>query len=513
MFSFTPNIWIWAGSPAPPKPELWPIFLRRKYAAVKLDALITVYPSTMDILLGERGTLFPDVPIVAGEISRSYAGNLTLRIMAGKSPSALPFGGDEAYVELYDWRELKRWSIPESAFPPGGLVRYRQFSLWEDHWREILGAIFLILSEGALTFGLVVNLRRRKKAEQSLVESEMRLNLAADSAGAGLWRLNVNTGQIWATERALELYGFSPGHEVDFKKFLAIVHDEDREQTLHSIEKAIRDKKELSHEYRITLPDGSIRWMAVKGGYIPLLDGSDNLTGVSIDNTERKKTEGALRQGKQELRDLMGRLITVQEEERSHIARELHDDITQRLAVLAIEIGTLELQREPDSQNYREKLHTIKESLVRLSEDIHALSRQLHPSILDDLGLVRAVEAESDRFSRKKGIRVFFNHEELPPAIPRDIALALYRVTQEGLRNIAKHSGATTAHVELQGLPDAIFLTVADTGCGFDSRNGRQKPGVGLASMKERIELVHGSITIDSTPGEGTVINVRVPLI
>ena len=107
---------------------------------------------------------------------------------------------------------------------------------------------------------------------------------------------------------------------------------------------------------------------------------------------------------------------------------------------------------------------------------------------------------------------MLFNHEGLPPAIPRDIALALYRVTQEGLRNIARHSGATSAFVELKGLPDAINLTVADTGCGFDPRHGRQKPGLGLASMKERIELVNGSITIDSTPGEGTLIDVKVPL-
>jgi len=345
-----------------------------------------------------------------------------------------------------------------------------------------------------------------------LAESEMRLKLAADSAGAGLWSLEVGTGRIWATERALELYGLEPGELVDFERFLTLVHPDDRERIVHVIEDAVRDKGGLSVEYRITLSDGSIRWMAVRGSYIPSPRGEAGLMGVSIDITGRKNTEEALRQGKQELSDLMGRLITTQEEERSHIARELHDDITQRLAVLAIEAGALELQlREPDHQQYREKLHAIKESLVRLSEDIHALSRQLHPSILDDLGLIRAVEAEIARFTEKERIRVLFNHEDLPPAIPRDIALALYRVTQEGLRNIARHSGATTAHVELKCEPGAIHLTVADTGCGFDTCLGRQLPGLGLASMKERIELVNGTITIDSKPGEGTLIDVRVP--
>jgi PAS domain S-box-containing protein len=450
--------------------------------------------------------------LVSFDLQGKAAAALALRVMTGESPAAIPFGGNDTYVDLYDWRELKRWQISETTLPPGAIVRYRQLSLWEEHRREIIGTFFLIATESALILGLIVNLRRRKKVEQSLAESEMRLKLAADSAGAGLWSLDVDTGRIWATERALDLYGFAPGEKVDFEKFLMVVHDDDRERIVHVIEDTVRDKTELSVEYRITLPDGSIRWLAVHGSYIPSQGDSAGLTGVSIDTTGRKKTEEALRQGKQELSDLMGRLITAQEEERSHIARELHDDITQRLAVLAIEAGTLELQREPERQQYREKLCAIKESLGSLSEDIHALSRQLHPSILDDLGLVRALEAEIARFTEKERIRVLFNHEDLPPAIPRGIALALYRVTQESLRNIARHSRATSAHLELKGEPGAIHLTVADTGCGFDPHLERQKPGLGLASMKERIELVNGTITIDSKPGEGTLISVRVPL-
>ena len=433
--------------------------------------------------------------------------------MAGESPSVIPFGGDGAYVDHYDWRELRRWKIRETAIPPGAVVSFRQLSLWEEHRWEIIGAIFLIVSEGALIVGLVIHLRRQRKAERSLAESEVRLKLAADSAGAGLWSLDVDTGRIWATEQALELYGFVPEAEVDFEKFLTVVHDEDRQRLVHVIEDAVRDKQVFTAEYRITLPDGSVRWMAVRGSSILAPGGSSGLTGVSVNITERKNIEEALRQGKQELSDLMGRLISAQEEERSHIARELHDDITQRLAVLAIDVGNLELQREPDRQHYQEKLGAIKESLVRLSEDIHALSRQLHPSILDDLGLVRALEAEIARFTEKEGIRVLFNHEELSPAIPRDIALALYRVTQESLRNIARHSRATSTHLELKGEPGAIHLKVVDTGCGFDPASPGRIRGLGLASMKERIELVHGSITIDSTPGEGTVIEVSVPLI
>jgi PAS domain S-box-containing protein len=432
--------------------------------------------------------------------------------MAGESPAAIPFGGDNAYVDRYDWRELRKWNIPETAVPPGAAIIFRQPSLWEEHRQGILVTLAIIGSESALIIGLLINRRKRRKTESSLIESEIRLKLAADSAGAGLWNMDVTTGRIWATERAVKLYGFVPGESINFDIFLTRVHPDDREQIVHLIEAAVRDKHEFSSEYRICLPEAGIRWMSVRGSYIPSTEGLAGLTGVSIDVTERKQTEEALRQGARELSSLMGRLISAQESERSHIARELHDDITQRLAVLAIEIGTLELQPDPGQQQYREKLGDIKASLVNLSEDIHALSRQLHPAILDDLGLVRALEAEMDRFSAKEGISVLFNHENLSAEIPRDIGLATYRVTQEGLRNIARHSGASTAHVHLQGLPDEIQLTIADTGCGFDPGCRRRSPGLGLSSMKERIELVHGSLTVESKPGEGTLINARIPL-
>lgn len=449
--------------------------------------------------------------LVSFELQGKTAGDLALRVMSGEAPAGIPFGGDNAYVDHYDWRELKKWNISESTLPTGSAVLFRQPTAWEEYRLGILVAIAIIGSESALIVGLLVNLRRRRKAERSLNESEMRLKLAADSAGAGLWSLDVATGRIWATDRAIELYGLVPGELIDLEAFLTIVHPDDRDQIVRIIDATVRDKQDFHTEYRVCLPEGVIRWMAVSGSYIRSPQGLAGLTGVSIDITERKQTEEALRIGSKELSSLMGRLISTQENERSHIARELHDDITQRLAVLAIEIGALELQPDPGQQPHREKLGDIKASLVKLSEDIHALSRQIHPSILDDLGLIRALESEIARFTGKEGVRVLFNHENIPAEIPRDIGLALYRVTQESLRNIARHSGVTTAHLELQGLPDAIHLTIADTGRGFDLGSGRQRPGLGLSSMRERIELVHGSITVESKPGEGTLINVRVP--
>ena len=148
--------------------------------------------------------------LVSWEQQGGEAASLALRIMGGEPPASIPFGGEQAYVNLYDWRELKRWNIPESAVPPGSEIRYRVPSPWEEHREAIIGVIALIIIETFLILGLVMNLRRRRRAEKSLSESQARLSLAAASANAGLWSVSADTGQIWATDKACELFGFPP---------------------------------------------------------------------------------------------------------------------------------------------------------------------------------------------------------------------------------------------------------------------------------------------------------------
>jgi PAS domain-containing protein len=189
---------------------------------------------------------------------------MALRVIAGESPAAIPFGGDESYVNQYDWRELTRWRIPATAVPAGGEIHFRQTTFWEKYRWFILGAVSVTIVETLLIFGLVINLKRRKMVEQSLAESEVRLRLAADSAGAGLWSLDVTTSRIWATDRALKLYGFTPGDAVDLQKVLSVVHGEDRKRLIHSMENSVRDNIEFNVEYRIMLPDGAFAgWQPV----------------------------------------------------------------------------------------------------------------------------------------------------------------------------------------------------------------------------------------------------------
>jgi PAS domain S-box-containing protein len=218
---------------------------------------------------------------------------------------------------------------------------------------------------------------------------------------------------------------------------------------------------------------------------------------------ERKRVEAART-------ELLRRLVRSQEDEHRRIARELHDDLTQRLAVLAIDAGIIE-QSPGCPREIGERAHVMYERLAALSESVHSLSRQLHPSILDELGLVDALRSEGLRLGRRDGIRVRFHARDVPTDLPSDVALCVYRVAQESLRNIARHAKCHRASVRLIATERELVLCVRDRGVGFEVA-GRCKGGLGLESMRERARLIRARLAIRSRPGEGSKITLRVPL-
>ncbi|MFL6796588.1 MAG: ABC transporter substrate binding protein [Xanthobacteraceae bacterium] len=206
---------------------------------------------------------------------------------------------------------------------------------------------------------------------------------------------------------------------------------------------------------------------------------------------------------------LSGRLIGAHEEERSRLARELHDDVTQRLAMLAIDAGREE--RNPAGATARSAMQRMREGLVRLSEDVHALSYRLHSSILDDLGLLEALRAECARFGKAFSIRLDVLPEDIPEALPHEVALCLFRIAQEALRNVSRHSQASRADVTLRPHNGGLRLVVRDNGLGF--RPGRRMGmSLGHASMRQRASLLGGTLEIESGPAQGVTIVAWVPL-
>ena len=216
------------------------------------------------------------------------------------------------------------------------------------------------------------------------------------------------------------------------------------------------------------------------------------------------------RRAEREARNLGGRLITAHEDERRRLARELHDDVTQRLAAVAIEASKLEAS-DIGAEN-KESASAIRGRLVELSEDVHALSYRLHPTVIEDLGLVEALRAECDRVSRGESLRVEFDAGSIPSRLPADAAVGLFRVAQAALRNVARHAKASDVQVTLQGGDGQLALTVRDNGTGFDLARKAGGASLGIASMRERMRLLNGALDLQSTPGRGTTITARVPL-
>ena len=218
------------------------------------------------------------------------------------------------------------------------------------------------------------------------------------------------------------------------------------------------------------------------------------------------------RQAEAELRDLGGRLIAAQEQERGRIARELHDDLNQRMAILAIEMDQLRQKLPPAQSDLVGSFERLYNKAREISLDIHRLSYQLHPAKLDHLGLSVALEGLCEELSEHHQIDIEFQQSGFPAEVPKDITLCIFRIGQESLRNVIKHSGSPDARVVLKKTAHAIHLHISDNGCGFDVDAADGRKGLGLIGMKERLRLVDGNISIRSQLFRGTHIDVLVPL-
>ena len=233
---------------------------------------------------------------------------------------------------------------------------------------------------------------------------------------------------------------------------------------------------------------------------------------------EQEQTEQALRVSEKRYRgmveeqaDLAGRLIAAQEEERKRLNRELHEDLNQQVAALAIGLGRLGRQLPHVDLAVRNEITKLETKTTLLSERMSRLSHELHSSTLEHVGLVAALKLLCIEFSDREKVSVSLDVQGIITDVPAEIALCLYRVTQESLRNIAEHSGAKSARLTLIKTDDALELRIVDRGVGFDPLKAKERRGLGLVSIEERIRLSHGSFEIESHPGSGTELKVSIP--
>ncbi len=228
--------------------------------------------------------------------------------------------------------------------------------------------------------------------------------------------------------------------------------------------------------------------------------------------TERKEAQEKLEKTQKELSSLSRHLIQAQEEERRRLSLDLHDQLGQDLALLSIEIELL-MQKAPESQaELVKRLQKLGMRTKAAASRVHTLSHQLHPSQLSHLGLVAASRSLCNEVSQTSDIQINFSHSDVSRSIPQEVSTCLYRVLQESLTNIVKHSGAKAAQVELAGSPREIQLQILDSGVGFDPGSTGSRGGLGLLSMRERLNLLGGELLIESRPSGNTWIKACVPL-
>jgi two-component system sensor histidine kinase UhpB len=237
------------------------------------------------------------------------------------------------------------------------------------------------------------------------------------------------------------------------------------------------------------------------------------LAEVFAHTLDRQRSERAVREGEAQVRSLAGRLMTAEEAERRRIARDLHDDTSQELAALTIALTTLGARLEANgTADLVKEVGGLRERTAELSEAIRHLSHRLHPGALQHIGLVAALRGYCRDFQREHGFTVTFVAESEVGTVPPDVALCLYRVTQEGLGNAARHATARHVRVGIQRDGADVRLTIRDDGRGFDLAEARSRAGLGLISLDERVRLVGGRLTIDTDRGRGTELGIVVPL-
>jgi PAS domain S-box-containing protein len=469
--------------------------------------------------------------LVSFEQQGKEAAALALRILGGESPASIPFTGDQAYVNLYDWRELRRWNLPESAVASGSEIRYRQPSLWEEHTREITGVVVLIMLETGLIFALVTNLRRRRKAERSLMESEERVRLAVSSAGAGLWSLDTGTGRIWGTDKTRELLGIGLDEELNFGKFLALVHPEDREGVGRAMQQTLQPEQETSIEYRIGRPDGNVRWISSRGRLQQLPAGeSIRLMGVFIDITQRKQAALEAQKHREDLARV-SRLASLGE-----LSAALAHQISQPLTAIltnAQAAARYLSKKQPNLDEVRETVADIIQDDKRASEIIRRLRALFGTGKVELISVdLNEVVREAAGFARDSerlnSVSLVLSLQEGLPPVDVDVLHLEQVILNLVFNGIEAMEGLRSEHREIRISTercdgDGVRVSVQDRGPGINETTKDQmfqafqttKPegmGMGLSLCRSIIEAHGGRLWAENCPdGSGATFSFTVP--
>jgi len=473
--------------------------------------------------------------VVSFEAHGRAAAELAVQVLAGERPSPTEAG---TTIPMFDDRQIKRWGIDRRLLPAASVVLFREPSVWgrsRKYFAAFLGGQLVRRAHQGLgkrprfetlVSDLSTTFSSCPPAEVD-VQVQTGLRRVVDDLGmdhAAIWELPDRSDVARLTHSWARAGIPLPPPAVKECESPLIFSRLRRGNGVHA------DRADEDTIGRVELEHFGVRSTAL----VPLFDGGSVVGGLSVATASkqqateemiprlrllaeifanalaRQRAARAAYESAEHIRDLAGRLMTSQEEERRRIARELHDGVNQDLAALAIALNAIEEGQAAPTQ--RREVARLRGRTVELAESVRRLSHELHPGILQYAGLVAALRSHCREFEREHGLAVKFRADDDLGAVPPDVGLCLYRVAQEALKNAASHAKASHVSVDVARNGANLVLTIGDDGNGFDLAEARNRGGLGLISLDERARLVRGHLAIDSWPQRGTQIQVVVPL-
>jgi len=515
-----------ASFPGMPSPEDAQDWLAKKYGDHKLDVVVAVGPGAIEFLSNDAQTLFRDVPIVICGSSWDQASNPKLDVR---------FTGTWVKLEPQKTLELALHLFPDTrhVFVVGGSSDFDKVVM--SLTKKSLSSV---KTKSEIVYLTDIEMNKLLEQLRSLPDNSIELytSFFRDSAGNNFLNSTKALPMVAAASSGPDFgmsdtyigYGIVGGYVSTFGKqakitaqIVAELLDGKKAQELPVAtlpSEYLFDWRELQHWHipEASLPFESVimfreasLWERTKWIWITSLLIIAVLSSITI-YLQRSRKQLTLAKEKQ--MQLSGLLINAEEKERSRVASELHDDFSQRLAILALGLENVQEATPASFSDVHKQLQELSKSTSELGSDLHTLSHRLHSSTLESLGLVPAVDSLCGEFTCKQGIRVNFSSDEIPRSINPDVALCIFRIVQEALRNLKKYSGAEEAQVDLRMTGDRLEINVTDKGRGFSLSDLGRNGGLGIRSMEQRARLLGGEFEIHSELGKGTTLEAWVPL-
>ena len=378
----------------------------------------------------------------------------------------------------------------------------------------VVSVVLCDLGGDACILSIFQDVTQRRQADDALRTRERQLLLAQQIAHMGSWEWELHTGTLSWSDELCRILGLEPGAvRPSYEGFLALVHPDDRDAVRETIDRAAGDGQPFRFDFRTCRPDGAVRILHCRGEVTCDATGRPmRMFGTDQDVTELRLADEQLRLSQQKLRNLTAHQLEVREEERGRIAREIHDVLGQILTALKLDVSSLRemvAHREPGVDTRLQEIAGLLDTAIK---DVRRLASELRPVVLDQLGLPAAVEWLSRDFQRRTGIECRVRAQLPVVTLPEEVSTGLFRIVQEALTNVARHSGASRVDVTLDLAGRIVSLSVTDNGKGLSDAAQASQDSLGILGMRERALLLGGALELKGEPGNGTRLTARVPL-